>query len=416
MRVVKIWNVMQIVAIAFVLMNTEVRAASFLDDFSSDTSANYHGTNTYGSGGTFDISSGTLNVDPGNNNTYDVFHKTARLAVGEYVSIDIPSSDPRNFWLDVSTTNRGPNITGVHGIRYAVNGTSFQAKTYLNGGLSGTHTFTSSDVSGKDLTLYIYRDTEKNYRFGYDAHDGEGIQLLKRIELSLTVGVTGLYVGVEAYEDTARHFDNLEIADIPEVPAVGAFFDDFSVDSSVDYIGTTAAGSGGNWNISSGTLNVDPNGYATYNVFLDSARLAVNEHVRVDIPSTDPRSFYLTVSTTNRNPAIAGADGIRLAVQGGPNFRVRHYVNGTVTVNDSYSTSDAAENLTLYIYRDTETEYRVGYDTGSGVQILGGVRTISQTAGKAGLYVGVEVYDTVLCHFDNLEIVIIPKGTMIIIH
>ena len=61
--------------------------AVFFDDFSTDTSANYTGTQTFGSGGSFSISGGTLNV--GGGGTYDVFHNTARLAVGETVSVDV---------------------------------------------------------------------------------------------------------------------------------------------------------------------------------------------------------------------------------------------------------------------------------------------------------------------------------------
>lgn len=59
--------------------------------------------------------------------------------------------------------------------------------------------------------------------------------------------------------------------------------------------------------------------------------------------------------------------------------------------------------MTISIYRDSATQYRVGYDTGSGIDILDTI-TITQTAAVDSLYVGVEAYGGAVRNFDNLEI------------
>ena len=99
-------------------------AASFLDDFSLDTSSDYKATDTNGSGGMFTISGGTLNLSPAGSNTHDVFHKTARLEVGEFVRVTVPAGTVKDFFLTASTTDRGPNTGSEDGIRFVLASTA----------------------------------------------------------------------------------------------------------------------------------------------------------------------------------------------------------------------------------------------------------------------------------------------------
>lgn len=192
---------------------TTASAAAFLDDFNSDTSANYVLTDTYGSGGAFDISGGTLNVSPGGGNTADVFHSTAQLAAGEFVSIDVPATNDKDYYLTVSTINRGPNTGTEDGIRFNIsNDTNFRSRTYRDG-VGTTVDYASADAA-LDLTLYVLRDTATEYRLGYDA--GAGLSILDSLTINETSGAAGLFVGIEGFSGGTRVLDNLQISAVPE--------------------------------------------------------------------------------------------------------------------------------------------------------------------------------------------------------
>lgn len=183
-------------------------AAPFLDDFSSDTSANYTGTQTFGSGGSFAISGGTLNV--GGGGTYDVFHNTARLAVGETVSVDVAPGGSTDFYLTVSTTDRGPNTGSEDGIRLNVtNNTLIRSRIYNNGSNTNVD-YAGSYNMNLDYTLFITRNSDSNFTVAYD--NGSGVMSLDTFDVA-AVGTQELYVGVENFGSTIS-FDNLQI--VPE--------------------------------------------------------------------------------------------------------------------------------------------------------------------------------------------------------
>lgn len=187
------------------------QAALFIDDFSADTSANYTATNTFGIGGSFDISGGTLNLTPGSGNTYDVFHNTAQLEAGEFVTTTISTGASQTF-LTISSITRGPNTGSEDGIRwYLDDGTTLKSRTYRNGSATDV---TYAYAGSGDLALYIYRDDATTYRIGHDS--GSGIVINDTITITETAADTGLFVGFEAYQPPTRNFQNLEIAAIPE--------------------------------------------------------------------------------------------------------------------------------------------------------------------------------------------------------
>ena len=162
------WSLYVATAVGVFLLTVRVStAAPFLDDFSADTSTNYIGTATYGSGGGFDVSGGTLNIDSSSYTTYDVFHKTARLEVGETVRVVSQQGNPTDLYLTVSTTTRGPNTPGEHGIRLNWVG-SFRARVYNNGD-EANMAFGDAVASGSEVELYISRVTDTEYAVGYFA-------------------------------------------------------------------------------------------------------------------------------------------------------------------------------------------------------------------------------------------------------
>ena len=187
-----------------------------------------------------------------------------------------------------------------------------------------------------------------------------------------------------------------------------AFFDDFSADTSANYIGTRTFGSGSpSFNVSGGTLNVVNTGNQTDNVFHSTAQLEAGEYVRVTVPVGTRTNLRLTVSTTTRGPNTGTEDGIRYLFYSNSTSELRTevYRDGVVTSTSYFGVPTGwTGDLTMYVFRDTNTSYRVGYDTGSGVSIVGPAITINETSGASGLYIGVEGYATATRRFDNLEI------------
>ena len=209
-----------LVATATALPAAIISTAVFVDDFSTDTSADYVFTDTFNSGGSYTVSGGTLNVTSASNNTADVFYDTAIFEIGQTVSVDI--SGNKNVFLSVSTTTRAANDASEDGIRlnWEIDGT-FQAKNYTNGSPLSPITFDNSfDVDAGSVTLYLYRASDNEFAAAFDG--GSGFTWLNTTggteREDFTVGDTGngaLYVGVETYNPGTRNFDNLTLS-VPE--------------------------------------------------------------------------------------------------------------------------------------------------------------------------------------------------------
>lgn len=191
-------------------LRIQAGVSAFRDDFSTDTSGNYVGTRTYGTGDcSFDVSGGTLNVDVKASTTYSVFHRMARLEVGQTVSIASVAANPLDLYLTVSTTSRSPNIGTESGIRFQwmTNGT-FRTRVY-RGGAETNYQYSNVVIAGPKVTFYISRDSETMYSVGYDA--GSGFVLLDdSIHIPQTATISELHVGIEEYGSRSK-FDNLKI-------------------------------------------------------------------------------------------------------------------------------------------------------------------------------------------------------------
>ena len=200
------------------ISNFSVNAPTpFVDYFSSDSSADYVYTSTYGpDSATWNVSGGALNlpVTGGSGQTANIFHRTAMFEIGETVSVDIYGD--ADAYLSVSTTTRGANTSGEDGVRlhWKADGT-FQAKNYL----SGTPTVVTFDssfdtVASTSVTLYLTRETDNTFSAAYDS--GSGLTQLNTTggteKKIFTAGDTengDLYIGVETWQEGVRTFDNL---------------------------------------------------------------------------------------------------------------------------------------------------------------------------------------------------------------
>ena len=207
---------------------------------------------------------------------------------------------------------------------------------------------------------------------------------------------------------------------LSNIASAAVYFDDFSSDSSANYIYTTTFDPDNlndvTWGVSGGTLNVPITGGAdqTANLFYNTAIFGIGDTVSVD--ASGGSDLYLSVSTTTRAANAAGQDGVRLnwtAV----GFRARNYTNGTGTnlnFNSAFSVPAPAA-LTLFLTRETDNTFSAAFDSGSGLTQLnttGGAEKQIFAVGDTGngdLFIGVETFDPGVRTFDNLTVTAIPE-------
>ena len=147
-------------------------AAPLADDFSTDTSANYVGSNAVGSGGSFSIDTsgdGSLIIDPGLGNTYSVMHAGSDLGIGESFRVDVspvfpPVSGPKSV---ISTSTSVPNGTSTFGLRLRRDDVpGLRIDTWSDGTYSTGPFITDPDPSAP-LTFWIDRTTSTDFNFYY---------------------------------------------------------------------------------------------------------------------------------------------------------------------------------------------------------------------------------------------------------
>jgi hypothetical protein len=212
-----------LVATATALPAAITSTAVFVDDFSTDSSADYTLTSTFGTPtATFDVDGGTLNLPAtgGAGETADVFYNTAIFEVGQTVSVEVTGLN--DTYLTVSTTTFGPNVGSNDGVRlnWMTDG-KFRARRYTNGSGTTTNFNAAFDVAEPGpLTLYLYRVADNTFAAAYD--NGSGFTWLNTTggaeRQDFTAGDTGngaLYIGVETFGGGERNFDNLTLS-VPE--------------------------------------------------------------------------------------------------------------------------------------------------------------------------------------------------------
>ncbi len=201
-----------------------VRATPLVDDFSTDTSANYVGSNAVGSGGSFSIDTsgdGSLIIDPDSGNTYSVMHADSNLGIGESFRVDVsPLFAAYNGTKSVISTGTSvPNGTSTFGFRLRRDGPpGLRIDTWSDGVYSTGPSLTDPDPS-EPLTFWIDRMTSTDFNFYYSLIGSAARTFVGSSSLLSSEVVGPLYVGVDAYRapsnsPTGFAFDNLQI--VPE--------------------------------------------------------------------------------------------------------------------------------------------------------------------------------------------------------
>lgn len=196
--------------------------AIIIDDFSSDTSASYTGSDAFGGGGSFNVNSteGTLEILAAGGNTYSVVLDDGGtfLEVGEYFEArsltGVGPSSPHQYVL-VSTSPSQPSAT--EGFRFRRS-----PDLRIQGGdAPGAATVLASPDQAIGLGYRIERESETAFEFLYD--EGAGFVSLGTYNLQAAdLAGDDIYVGLQGWAGSTS-WDRLEIGVIPE-PSSGILF------------------------------------------------------------------------------------------------------------------------------------------------------------------------------------------------
>lgn len=213
------------------LAGSTVASGAYLDDFETDTSANYTFENSYGGGGSFEISGGTLNITSSGNNTAMVnTTATVPFAVGESLGVDVAGiSGTAGVFLTLSEAPGQPGGS-EDGYRWRrdINGLRPQAAD------DGILIVAADPDPSSNATLWIDRTAADTFDFRIQLEGQSTRSLVISDNYAALAGLTDLYIGVQHFGGIAgtRPFDNLRIVDtaslVPEpgtcVLLVGALF------------------------------------------------------------------------------------------------------------------------------------------------------------------------------------------------
>jgi len=195
--------------LALLVSGAWVVEASFLDDFENPGLVDYNDSNSYGEGGSFEISGGKLNITTGNDNTFSVMTSEAvEFAIGATLSLEVPArSGDEGVFMMCSTTNGQPDGTGTFGFRFRRDG--YYARMHLYPG--GLQTNRSDPDPTKPATLCVERISDTGFEYSIKIEGSE--TALGSFTLDQLSGVTNLHIGAQAYDTKVNtfSFDNLKI-------------------------------------------------------------------------------------------------------------------------------------------------------------------------------------------------------------
>jgi glucuronoarabinoxylan endo-1,4-beta-xylanase len=184
--------------------------ASFLDDFNNPGLVAYTDSNSYGSGGSYAISGGKLNITAGADNTFSVMTSdSVGFDVGETLSLDVPAvSGTEGVFMMCSTSAYQPDGTSTFGFRFRRSQGIVRIDLYPGG--AGTNY--SDPCSIRPARLIVSRTSDTGFDYSIKI---EGAQYhLGSFTLTNLAGNYNLHVGAQAYKQTSGTtfpFDNLSI-------------------------------------------------------------------------------------------------------------------------------------------------------------------------------------------------------------
>ena len=201
------------------LQSTRCDAVIIFDNFDTDTSANYTGSDSFGTGGAFSIDAGdsnVLRVATGITNTFSVVNTLSMLDVGESFSIDVPTYGSNDGVFAILSTGLGqPDGTSVFGFRLRLDTESnFRLQTFSSGG----NTLVDTGVSNPKtpMTVWVDRTSSTGFDFFYGPKSSR--TFIYSDALAASDVLSALHVGVQAFGNLANSFDfdNLQISVVPE--------------------------------------------------------------------------------------------------------------------------------------------------------------------------------------------------------
>ena len=390
-------NMLKIMVLGLVLVVSGAGAieASFLDDFENPGLVAYTYEDSYGGGGSFEISGGKLNITTGNDNTFSVMtSETVRFAVGETLSLEVPAvSDNEGVFMMCSTTVGQPDGTSTFGFRFRRDG---YARIHLYPG--GILADTPDPDPSKPATLLVKRTSDTNFEYSIRI---EGVETaLGSFVLPEFSGITDLHIGAQAYDlwsDTFA-FDNLQVYNCEDY-----FIDHFDYDPNA-YTFEDSYGSGGSSEISGGKLNITTGSDNTASVMTtDCMAFCVGETLSLEVPAVSSnRNVFMMCSTTAGQPDGTSTFGFRFRRDGASYARMHLYPGGILT---NTLDPDPTKPATVCVERtsDTDFDYSIIID-GARTQL--GSFTLSELAGIINLHIGAQAYtmSSDIFVFDNLQI------------
>ena len=209
MKTVKMLTILVLVTM---LCLNEVSKASFLDDFENPGSVSYTFSNSYGSGGSFEISGGKFKITTGNDNTASVMTTDyIAFSVGETLSLNVPPvlANQSTFMM-CSTTAGQPDGTSTFGFRFRRDGPWYARMELCPGGILTPCPLDPSP--GKPATLLVKRTSDTNFEYSIRI-EGQVTQL-GSFTLSQLSGIINLHIGVQGYglSSVTFAFDNLQVS------------------------------------------------------------------------------------------------------------------------------------------------------------------------------------------------------------
>ena len=184
-----------------------------IDEFTVAQTEHYALSQSYNSGGTFQILDGALRVRPGYNNTVAVMLDDGEhfLKPGHRVAVDI--LDEGNSFVQISTIPAQPDGSNSFGFRVRRDG-DFRIQTYTN---NGTSIGEFRCDPGGPVTIWVDRLTATEFEFYYER--GGERTLIERATLPEAAEIEDLFFGVQVFEVSGGggvRFDNLRIGAVPE--------------------------------------------------------------------------------------------------------------------------------------------------------------------------------------------------------
>lgn len=207
---------------AIALAGSTAASGAFIDDFSADTSANYTFEDSYGGGGSFEISGGTLNVASSGNNTATATTSAAvPFTVGESLGVDaVGLTGSAGVFLTLGE-NPGQPSGSNDGYRWRrdINGLRPQAAN------DGILIVSPDPDPTSNATLWIDRTASDTFEFLFQLEGESTRSSIYTDNYPALAGLTDLHIGVQHFggSPATRSFDNLRIvATSSLVPEPGA--------------------------------------------------------------------------------------------------------------------------------------------------------------------------------------------------